>query len=247
MEFCNAVIDLGPGVRGFRICRLKPGHPGEHRPREYRVGDYVEVLFVPDSIEPGPRGWYPGMVIAVAPAGHPAAGLTVSLDDGRQVNVDDRSPGGEKLIRLRPIAQVAETKAPGTEIPRQPEDVSRTGGHLGYLIGLLADTPPDWHVHLRISENTPGVMTVGELLGSMRAGAQLPSVVPDVVAPLSDEVNDRAARAAMETFHVPKHPLYGFDTTTEAYRDLWRSIVRAVLAAVKPVASGHEPESDDGR
>ncbi len=27
---CNAIIGMGPGVRGFRICRLAPGHVGDH-------------------------------------------------------------------------------------------------------------------------------------------------------------------------------------------------------------------------
>lgn len=52
---------------------------------------------------------------------------------------------------------------------------------------------------------------------------------------LPDDLRDRAARAALETFHSPRHPYYTFDTTTESYRQAWREIADAVAE----VLAGH--------
>ena len=46
---------------------------------------------------------------------------------------------------------------------------------------------------------------------------------------LPDELRDRAAGAALESFHgITRHPPYNFDTTTEGYREAWREVVDAV-------------------
>ncbi len=60
------------------------------------------------------------------------------------------------------------------------------------------------------------------------------------------EALNRAARAALNTFHDPLQPLYGFDTTTEAYRELWRDVARAVLVAAQPPAARSDGAALDG-
>lgn len=55
---------------------------------------------------------------------------------------------------------------------------------------------------------------------------------------LPAEVRDRAARAALDSFHKPRHPRYNFETTTEGYRDAWREVVDAVAEVLAEQGDG---------
>ena len=65
--------------------------------------------------------------------------------------------------------------------------------------------------------------------------------VPD--APEVEQV-ERCARAALDAFHKPKHPLYDYDSTSEGYREAWREVVRAVLAAASVTPPQTRVESE---